>query len=134
MEANKIEDVNFKSDELAIIACETQATEQQLRTYVIKNWKKISKGLSAKSTILFICGVHGGPDETLGGKRKVEYIKNQVILNFFSILYNYEILPNFYIMGTSVMGATPQDRVTLITDFNIYLLPAGYVLIIDSLI
>ena len=80
MEANKIEDVNFKSDELAIIACETQATEQQLRTYVIKNWKKISKGLSAKSTILFICGVHGGPDETLGGKRKVEYIENQVIL------------------------------------------------------
>ena len=80
MEANKIEDVNFNSDELTIIACESQATEQQLRTYLIKNWKKITTGLLNKSTILFICGVHGGPDETLGGERKVKFLENQVIL------------------------------------------------------
>ena len=85
MEANKIEDVNFNSDELTIIACESQATEQQLRTYLIKNWKKITKGLLDKSTILFICGVHGGPDQTLGGERKVTYIENQVILQ---LLFN----------------------------------------------
>ena len=108
MEANKIEDVNFNCDKLAIIACETQASEQQLRTYLIKNWKKITTGLLNKSTILFICGVHGGPDEMLGGKRKVKYIENQVI--FYNL---YEILPNIHIIETSVMGATPQDRVTL---------------------
>ena len=114
MEANKIEDVNFNIDELTIIACESQATEQQLRTYLIKNWKKITTGLLNKSTILFICGVHGGPDEMLGGKRKVKYIENQVILiSFQFFITTYEILPNIHIIETSVMGATPQDRVTL---------------------
>ena len=79
--ADKNKKIYFKSDKLTIFNCEGQVNETNLRTYMIQNWKTITKNLD-NSTILFLAGVHGGKDGTLGEKEPIKYLKNQVILQF----------------------------------------------------
>ena len=76
--AYEIKDRNFNCDKLTIFTCETEGSEVDLRKYVVKNWEAIAKRLD-NSTILFLCGVHGGKDGTLGDERKIQYLKAQVI-------------------------------------------------------
>ena len=71
----------FKCDKHTIFTCKDEATEVDLRSYMIQNWKTITKNLD-NSTILFLAGVHGGKDGTLGEKEPIKYLKNQVILQF----------------------------------------------------
>ena len=78
--ACKIEDY-FKSDKLTIFTCNATVTEVDLRDYMIQNWKTITKNLD-NSKILFLAGVHGGKDGTLGEKESIQSLKNQVILQF----------------------------------------------------
>ena len=79
--ADKIEDDYFISDKLTIFTCDGQVNEQDLRTYMINNWRTITKNLY-NSKILFLAGVHGGEDGTLGDNIDMEDLKNQVILEF----------------------------------------------------
>ena len=89
MATHEITDRRFKCDKLTIFTSDTEATELDLRIYMTKHWNAITKGLD-NSKILFLCGAHGGKDETLGEKRKIKYLKNQVIMN----LWKSELLDN----------------------------------------
>ena len=81
MTTYKIEDKHFKCDMRTILTCKHVVDEQKLRTYMTKNWETITKGLD-NSTILFLCGVHGGKDGSIGGERNIQWLKNQVFLQF----------------------------------------------------
>ena len=77
--ADKIENIYFKSDKLTIFTCKGEVTEKHIRLYMKENWWTITKNLD-NSKILFLSGVHGGKDGTLGDKNDINDLKDQVIL------------------------------------------------------
>ena len=79
MASNEIKYQGFKSDKLTIFTAEFEVAPLNLRKYVIKHWKDITKGLEKNSTILFIAGVHGSENGKLGGRFEIRKIESQVI-------------------------------------------------------
>ena len=73
-----IDDSDFNCNKLTIFTSKSEINPYDLRKYVIEHWKRITTNLD-NSTILFLCGVHGGPDGKLGKRAdNAENLKKQV--------------------------------------------------------
>ena len=54
-------------EKLAIFTVDYEVTEREVRNYMIEQWHQITIGMK-DSTILFLIGVHGSSEGTLGGQ------------------------------------------------------------------
>ena len=54
-------------EKLAIFTVDYEVTEREVRNYMIQQWHQITIGMK-DSTILFLIGVHGSSEGTLGGQ------------------------------------------------------------------
>ena len=75
---------HFKCDKLTIFTTETEVTYLDFRSYIVKHWRKITKGMK-NSSIVFFGGVHGNENGKLGDKpNPIRSLKRQVISYFFT--------------------------------------------------
>ena len=57
---------NIQNDKLTIFTTSRKVDSPEIKEYIINRWEEISIGLE-NSTVLFIGGVHGGPNGVLCG-------------------------------------------------------------------
>ena len=74
------------AEKLAIFSAYAEVNEREVRNYLIEKWETITQGMN-DSTMLFMAGIHGSDQGTIGPKaRSLEIMKVQI----------KEILPRDY--------------------------------------
>ena len=63
----KMASTTMLEEKLAIFTVDYEVTEREVRNYMIEQWHQITIGMK-DSTILFLIGVHGSSEGTLGGQ------------------------------------------------------------------
>ena len=85
MALSEIKDDHFKCDKLTIFTTETEVTHLDLRSYIVKHWRKITEGMKNSSIVIF-GGVHGNENGKLGGKSNIHSLEKQVISFTFTLM------------------------------------------------